>query len=451
MFKKYHIPTESAISKKKIGKFLVERNLEYCINCGDCVKACLYDVHKRRQEDVRIMAEPDSYKCKSCFRCIIECPRGALSLHDNPEFFKLGDSYYTPKMVKILWNEAENGRVPVSGAGYRGDFSGPRFDGIWTDMSEIVRPTRDGIHGREYISTAVDLGRKLPYLKFDSDKNVEGVPPNVEIPIPILFNPPPHELTDINLQLIVANVATKLGTYAIINAEDYQELCNYNVIPRFPLDSNLNLELVKGAKIVELDYRKNAMEDLRLLKNLYSDILVSIRIPLKGGLEPLIVDLTKKGAEIFHLYADYQGNEFEQKPRFITDSLRSIDDYLVDNCLRDQITIIASGGIGAAEHVPKTIACGANVVGIDIAYLIALEIGQFDTHIQSFSPIEATYMNLEWGTQRIINLMNSWRDQLLEVLGAMGMREVRRLQGETGRMIFHVDEEKELYDLVGLR
>ena len=26
---------------------------------------------------------------------------------------------------------------------------------MWTDMSEIVRPTRDGIHGREYISTSV--------------------------------------------------------------------------------------------------------------------------------------------------------------------------------------------------------------------------------------------------------------------------------------------------------
>jgi hypothetical protein len=38
---------------------------------------------------------------------------------------------------------------------------------MWTDMSEIVRPTRDGIHGREYISTAVDIGRKPAYLTFE--------------------------------------------------------------------------------------------------------------------------------------------------------------------------------------------------------------------------------------------------------------------------------------------
>jgi len=62
-------------------------------------------------------------------------------------------------MILTTWDQAENGRIPVSGAGYRGRFCGPGFDSMWTDMSEIVRPTRDGIHGREYISTSVDIGQ----------------------------------------------------------------------------------------------------------------------------------------------------------------------------------------------------------------------------------------------------------------------------------------------------
>ena len=37
---------------------------------------------------------------------------------------------------------------------------------MWTDMSEIVRPTRDGIHGREYINVSVDIGRRLKHLSF---------------------------------------------------------------------------------------------------------------------------------------------------------------------------------------------------------------------------------------------------------------------------------------------
>jgi len=44
---------------------------------------------------------------------------------------------------------------------------------MWTDMSEIVRPTRDGIHGREYISTLVDLGRKVKFLEFNSQANCD--------------------------------------------------------------------------------------------------------------------------------------------------------------------------------------------------------------------------------------------------------------------------------------
>jgi len=32
--------------------------------------------------------------------------------------------------------------------------------------------------------------------------------------------------------------------------------------------------------------------------------------------------------------------------------------------------------------------------------------------------------------QRIINLMGAWHSQLLEVMGAMGIREARRLRGE---------------------
>jgi len=52
---------------------------------------------------------------------------------------------------------------------------------------------------------------------------------------------------------------------------------------------------------------------------------------------------------------------------------------------------------------------------------------------------------MKWGVQRLKNLMASWRDQLLEVLGAMGLREVRRLRGEIGRAMFQKDLEREAF------
>src|SRR4030043_1189296 len=79
--------------------------------------------------------------------------------------------------------------ISVSGAGYRGRFHGPGFDSIWTDMSEIVRPTRDGIHGREYISTSVDIGPNPMRLRFSPDGSLLETPSHLlEIQLPAIWD-----------------------------------------------------------------------------------------------------------------------------------------------------------------------------------------------------------------------------------------------------------------------
>jgi hypothetical protein len=45
----------------------------------------------------------------------------------------------------------------------------------------------------------------------------------------------------------------------------------------------------------------------------------------------------------------------------------------------------------------------------------------------------------------LVNLTASWRDQILEILGAMGLREVRRMRGETGRCMFAKELEREAF------
>ncbi|MBW2027255.1 MAG: hypothetical protein JRI90_18335, partial [Deltaproteobacteria bacterium] len=58
-------------------------------------------------------------------------------------------------------------------------------------MSEIVRPTRDGIHGREYISTMVDLGRTPQYLTFGESTEIgQSRPQVISVPVPILIRVP---------------------------------------------------------------------------------------------------------------------------------------------------------------------------------------------------------------------------------------------------------------------
>jgi hypothetical protein len=91
----------------------------------------------------------------------------------------------------------------------------------------------------------------------------------------------------------------------------------------------------------------------------------------------------------------------------------------------------------AAEHVPKAIISGLDAVALDTPLLIALQ-GQMigEMRLRGGSRVSLPQFPPEWGVQRILNLIGSWRDQLLEILGAMGMREVRRLRGEIGRAMF---------------
>ena len=148
MPKKYHLHAKATpLDLDFIFKFKIVRG-ENCINCGRCTKVCIYEAHKRRKDDPRKMADPNTVVCRNCFRCIQECPRGALEKSLDKDFANIGGAYWKPDMLLSLWKQAEDGKVPVSGAGYRGPFSGTGFDSMWTDMSEIVRPTRDGIHGR---------------------------------------------------------------------------------------------------------------------------------------------------------------------------------------------------------------------------------------------------------------------------------------------------------------
>src|SRR5207245_4813635 len=95
--------------------------------------------------------------------------------------------------------------------------------------------------------------------------------------------------------------------------------------------------------------------------------------------------LAREGVHGLHLYADYHGQDYSEDPRHISESLKEVHQLLVKEGLRDQVTIIASGGITLAEHVPKAIICGADVVGIDMSVLVALraecvgETGKRDT------------------------------------------------------------------------
>ena len=97
----------------------------------------------------------------------------------------------------------------------------------------------------------------------------------------------------------------------------------------------------------------------------------------------------------------------------------------------------------------KAIICGADAVALDTPPLIALGCRVCRDKSRCCSPnacpCDIAEVEPGYAAQRIVNLMGAWHSQLLEVLGAMGIREARRLRGETGRANFMEDIEKEAF------
>jgi len=454
MPKKYHIkPSPTAPRFIPVGRSGIIDFEEDCLKCVQCVKKrCLYDVYKNRAYDGRTMVDSIDSQCKNCFSCIQNCPRGVLSKTINPEFLKMGDDYWKPEIILNTWFQAETGRIPVSGAGYRGPFSGPGFDSMWTDMSEIVRPTRDGIHGREYISTAIDIGRKKDRLEFDASGNpVVDIPPLVEVPMPVLFNVLPFGNLSPNVTLGMAEAAKRLGTMMYITPGDYNaslEPCKAHLIPLLPAEGiDPASAILEGVKMVEINYSEKATEWATAFKKANPEVVVSFRVPLDRNAKAVTTLLAKNGAEVVHLFANLHGNEWnEDSPRFVKDAVRDIHGHLVVEAVRDEVTLIASGGIALAEHLPKMLICGADGASIDLPLLIGLECRLCKRCLVDKScPVEIDKVTADFTANRVVNLMCSWWSQLIEVMGAMGIRDVRRVRGEAGRAMFFEDLERETF------
>jgi glutamate synthase domain-containing protein 2 len=361
-----------------------------------------------------------------------------------------GDEHWTAEIITQTWYQAETGRIPISGAGYGGKFAGEGFDGIWLDMSEIVRPTRDGIHGRETISTTVELGRFLPALSFDTTGGlVTSIPPLVSLALPVLFNPLPFPLPGREALQALVIAAQQIGTLALLEPGDWgDDLAPQEdgVALRLTADDfDVVDPLRAGVKLLELEAEPESLAQWELARARWPDAVISLRLALGPDAGARAETLARAGVGVIHLYADEVGRDSAGRP--LPEALREVHLHLVDQALRDEVTLIASGGIAAAEHVAKALACGADATAIDIVPMIAWGCALWAD--RGACPVETETLDPEWGVQRLVNLMVAWRDQLLEALGAMGMREVRRLRGEAGRLIFHSEQERWFKGLLG--
>ena len=418
------------VDRVELLKLLVKETWEYW---GDwdvvAARPCVYGVFSGPIGGFA----PRPEHCVGCLRCTIQHPE-TVTIRHNPEWKAWGDTYLSPKLVETILSEATLGAVPVKGQGYRGRFGGPGWDRIWTDMSEIVRPTRDGIHGREFISTVVDIGSRPMHLATNGD----GERPRcLQLPLPILFDSPPESAQTVVMARLLAHAAEELETLAFLPLPLVREAgaASPAVVPQ--LRASELAALQPAPRMVEI------LDDAPAALAL-TDAIVCERLPFEPGWREALLASIAAGVRVFHLVADYHGRG---DGRFVRDLVMEAHALLVEKGLRDMVTLIGSGGIAAAEHVPKAIICGFDAVALDTPLLAALQAqpkgSVTDAATARFRLPES--LNVEWGVQRLKNLAAAWRDQLLEIMGAMGLREVRRLRGELGRAMFQRDLEREAF------
>jgi ferredoxin len=459
MPEKYHIKTAVTPGRfRRVGKFGSVDWREDCSRCTNCVKPrCAYDTYKKEaayNRDPSTSVVP-LYECRGCLSCVQGCTKGLLAIALNPEYLALGDEYWRPEILATTWNQADAGRIPVSGAGYRGRFNGPGFDGIWTDMSEIVRPTRDGIHGREYINTSVDVGSKPMRLWFGSDGQIVGeTTAIIDVPIPLILDVPPWTIRGQALSRGRLAAAKALGTLAVAAAAEATGAPAEHLPHFVPLIGSEGLALAEAllpkVRMAEFVDWSGALGLVGRAKAANPGLICGLRLPMAASAVDRILAAHRAGVKVFHVFADLHGREIgPSNPLHLKDLLREIHGRLVKEGVRDEVTLIVSGGIALAEHMAKTIICGADLVGVDTALLVALGCrvcrgATAQTHIEQCAA-DASDLEPAYAAQRIVNLMAAWHSQLIEVLGAMGIREVRRLRGEVGRAIFMEDIEREAF------
>jgi len=190
------------------------------------------------------------------------------------------------------------------------------------------------------------------------------------------------------------------------------------------------------------DHKKH----LDWVKTVNEDGLVSVKIATPHDVGMVAVGSYYAGAHVIHLDGGYGGTgaapDIAKKniAMPIEYAIPRVHRTLQEEGVRDEVTVIASGGIRTAYDMAKAIALGADGCVIGTADLVALgwtKTGRY-THeqagpfgITTADPDGAAVLDPAWGADRIARLYSSYNDQLRRILDAHDLGSIQELRGRT--------------------
>ncbi len=404
-------------------KFLIERDQERCIQCEVCVNQCSFDCHYYDAEEDEVRSHDE--KCIDCHRCVLFCPTQALTIRRTPLDYR--ENYnWRPEVIEDIIKQAESGGMLLTGMGNDKSYR-IYWDHLVLNASQVTNPSIDPL--REPMELTTYLGRKPDRVELDSKQVTlkTELAPQVRLEVPVMFAAMSYGAVSLNVHESLAKAATEMGT--LWNTGEgglHPKLYKYgnNTIVQVASGRfGVHPEYLDVARVVEIKIGQGAkpgigghlpgekvsaevsmtrmilqgtdalspapqhdiysIEDLSQLVYALKEATnytkpIAVKIAAVHNSAAIASGMVRAGADIIVL--DGMRGATGAAPKIIRDNvgipielaLASVDSRLRQEGIRNQASIVISGGIRNSGDVAKAIALGADAVYIGTAALIAL-------------------------------------------------------------------------------
>jgi glutamate synthase domain-containing protein 2 len=469
-------------------KFIIDRDKDRCIQCQVCVNQCSFGANYYDAEDDEVRS--DESKCVGCQRCVVFCPTNAITVTHKPLDAR-GNYNWRPEVIEDINKQAETGGVLLTGMG---DDKTQRiyWDHLVLNASQVTNPSIDPL--REPMELITYLGKKPDRLEVDPEtlelKTEMG--PLVKLEVPVMFAAMSYGAVSLNVHESLARAATEMGT--LWNTGEgglHPSLYKYgnNTIVQVASGRfGVHADYLDAARVVEIKIGQGAkpgigghlpgekvsadvsltrmipegtdaispapqhdiysIEDLAQLIYALKEATnytkpVSVKIAAVHNAAAIASGIARGGADIVVL--DGLRGATGAAPKVIRDNvgvpielaLASVDTRLRQEGIRNQVSIVVSGGIRSSGDVVKAIALGADAVYIGTSALIALgchvcqqcHTGKCAWGICTTDLRLAKRINPDIGARRAANLLRGWSIEIKDILGGLGVNALESLRG----------------------
>ncbi|RZN46247.1 FMN-binding glutamate synthase family protein [archaeon] len=474
-------------------KYDVYVDPQRCRLCERCVENCSYGVFRRDRD--RILTFPSN--CAVCHRCISFCPADAITISRRVVQYRQ-HPLWDEEAREDIYNQARTGKVILGGMG-NAKYYPNIFDRLVLDACQITSPSIDPL--REPMETRVYLGKKPKQLKVSGEGNdvclKTQLTPNLMLETPIMVAHMSYGAVSLNTQLSFARAVRELGTYMGSGEGGlHKALYPYkdNIIVqvasgRFGVKPSylnraaaIEIKAGQGAKPgigghlpgekVNADISKTRMmpegtdaispaphhdiysiEDLAQLVRALKEATnwekpVFVKIAAVHNAAAVAAGIARADADAV-VVDGFRGGT-GAAPKVLRDNvgipieaaIASIDEKLRKQGIRNEISIIASGGMRNSSDLTKAIALGADAVYVGTAALVAMGCrvcgkcytGLCPWGIATQREDLVSRLDPERGALQVQNLLTAWTHELKELMGAAGINSIESLRGNRDRL-----------------